>query len=894
MNWNEIRRFFAGLMPYLVISGVVTTGTTVIADVKWNYQFPVGIKTGLALSAILIVVYVIAQVVKRWVNDAVRLIEPSHGFAVAGILMLIAAGIAANELMFRRWQDSVRASFLKNEYFGHFRPVWSVYANDYPLALGINLTPQKVTVYLSGIGYINLSNKKGECLPSVLAQPRTFCQSFGDFFITPGSSKIFPPLKLQFDRDRKTLQRIVRLDNNEVLQNASLEPPEIFQLLPIRALEKVEVKNDSGEKTEEVKEVFKQIQPTHIPVKIGRDVDRNAYFILMLLWSEDREFFEHNGISYRGVFRAVYRNTFRRADQSKQGSSTITSQTCKQIFSQGKDRSFSTKIAEFYCAAALESYLIAITGSKEAAKIKILETYINLVPLSIEKPDLKSGSGIIREEIIGFGTAAKLHLGKNLRDLNPAEAGSLVCAVPSPNRIASRKLLSERRKDLLKSFAGESNQKEYLLSFADEPVRFVYRADSDLKTDDALAQLTKKKMRELKIFAETNEQKFVIVHSTIDWQMQKILAGSIENQLLNFKNKVQKSIGNETSIEAQVDFVAMDSTSGEILNYLSLKTGDNGTLPNLQSTEDPFNPGSTIKPPLTAVMIDKKLWTMNTAVTPSECRSRDGWQLGSAPNYTSSDTVQNWLARSNNPFMICACRELTPEFGAQKIGQFFGRDPSTAAKLEEKRLNDGEHPCRKFLGISSDSIVSIFDLAAAYSPFPDGFRKQPTLFKRVSVDGEPVQLPMPHRESVLSPEAASIVAESLQQVALRKFRTKFNIPLFAKTGSTTFSYVFVVGSAKTVFVALLKIVPKDKKFDKKKVEKIFASDVAVPLMENALVKIAKNRPHWLSGNFRNNNVLQIYVKNGCVTNDGTGEVQLFLPGTEPDPCPVADVEETEP
>lgn len=80
-------------------------------------------------------------------------------------------------------------------------------------------------------------------------------------------------------------------------------------------------------------------------------------------------------------------------------------------------------------------------------------------------------------------------------------------------------------------------------------------------------------------------------------------------------------------------------------------------------------------------------------------------------------------------------------------------------------------------------------------------------------------MPVSHNETVFSPEAASVVADTLQVFAQRKLGSDFKGALMAKTGSTTFSYVFVVVSSKAVFLTHLKIIPKTKDFDKEKVER---------------------------------------------------------------------------
>lgn len=818
-----------------------------------------------------------------------------QGLTTILLIIVCVVSAAANFSFWQTTLQDIKTKLEKYEQLGTLKTVWSVEAKPFEITSGMSLTPEKVSNYLNNSGYTNLSNKDGKCPMEVLRQPKTYCQSLDVFFISSSRLKIFPSLKLVFDRNRKLLKQIFTLDDSSSFDKAVLEPPRIYELEPVRALEKVKVdelqasdgKTNKAQETYENKEVFKQIQPTYRTVQLGRDIKKDDLFIKLLLWLEDRSYFEHNGISYRGGLRAVRENIFGRDDQPTQGSSTISSQVCKQLFSRGKTRSVLRKIEEFYCAAALENHLTATLGSKEAAKIKILELYINLVPLSIEKPNQQKNNRIA-EEVIGFGTASELHIGKKLRELNLAESAALLVSVPEPNRIVKQMSSSEMRDEVLKEFAKAYPQyAEEAQNSLGQQIKFKFLADGDLKTDDALMQFTKKKLREQKVFNEANGDKIITVITTIDWQMQAILAKAVETELKNFRKTVKNSVGDKKPFETQADFLAMDSSNGEILNFLSLKTVEQETLPNFQSIEDPIKPGSSIKPLLVTLMIDNKFWTMDKLITPSECRAKDGWQPETASNYPTPDTVRNLLLQSNNPFMNCACRELSPETGFAKLNQFFQRDGAMLERLEKERLaSDNENRCRMFWGVSSDTIVSIFDLAAAYTAFPNGVRKQPTLFKQIYLDGEGQSMPTPHYETVFSPEAAAVVADTLQVFAQRKLGGDFKGALMAKTGSTTFSYIFVVVSSKVVFLTHLKIIPKTKDFDKEKVEKIFAGNVAVPMMKESLNQINKNRPQWIEGSFKNNNVLRLRVKDGCVSNDETGEIRTYLMGTEPPPCAV--------
>lgn len=74
------------------------------------------------------------------------------------------------------------------------------------------------------------------------------------------------------------------------------------------------------------------------------EVLRNAVIV-----TEDRRFFEHGGIDFRGIFRALHRNVS--DNEIKQGGSTITQQFVKNVF-LSNEKTFGRKFSEMFGAGA--------------------------------------------------------------------------------------------------------------------------------------------------------------------------------------------------------------------------------------------------------------------------------------------------------------------------------------------------------------------------------------------------------------------------------------------------------------------------------------------------------------------------------------------------------------
>ncbi|HEY1555425.1 MAG TPA: transglycosylase domain-containing protein [Kofleriaceae bacterium] len=120
---------------------------------------------------------------------------------------------------------------------------------------------------------------------------------------------------------------------------------------------------------------------------------------------EDHDYFEHGGISWRGIARAAWRNVT--AGDFAQGGSTITQQVAKQFL--GSEKSLSRKAKEAIMARRLES-----TYSKKA----ILAVYLNQIYL---------GAGAW-----GVAAAARRYFNKELDQLTLAECAMIAGLAKAP------------------------------------------------------------------------------------------------------------------------------------------------------------------------------------------------------------------------------------------------------------------------------------------------------------------------------------------------------------------------------------------------------------------------------------------------------------------------------
>jgi len=134
------------------------------------------------------------------------------------------------------------------------------------------------------------------------------------------------------------------------------------------------------------------------------------HLIKATLATEDRRFYEHFGIDFPGLFRAMLTNA--RAGGVVQGGSSISQQLAKNLF-LSNERTIERKVKEAFLALWLEARL---------PKNEILKLYLDRAYL---------GGGTF-----GVDAAAQFYFNKSARDVNLAEAAMLAGLFKAPSRFA--------------------------------------------------------------------------------------------------------------------------------------------------------------------------------------------------------------------------------------------------------------------------------------------------------------------------------------------------------------------------------------------------------------------------------------------------------------------------
>src|SRR5204863_2115417 len=139
----------------------------------------------------------------------------------------------------------------------------------------------------------------------------------------------------------------------------------------------------------------------------------SPFFLAAVLAREDARFYEHKGIDWRGILRALVRDVTTRS--AKEGASSITQQLARNSLPLG-GRTLSRKILEAMVALRIE---------KDFTKQQILEAYVNRIYF---------GAGCY-----GVQTASLSYFGKDAAKLNLSESAILAGLIRSPNRFSPLK-----------------------------------------------------------------------------------------------------------------------------------------------------------------------------------------------------------------------------------------------------------------------------------------------------------------------------------------------------------------------------------------------------------------------------------------------------------------------
>ncbi len=230
--------------------------------------------------------------------------------------------------------------------------------------------------------------------------------------------------------------------------------------------------------------------------------------------AEDAEFFQHKGVDYKGILRAMFKNLL--AGRIVQGGSTITQQVTKTFFLTPK-RSLLRKLKEVAYAFGLE---------RDFTKEEILTLYLNNIYL---------GNGAY-----GVEAAAESYFNKRVEQLNLAEMAMMAGLVKAPSRyspVNNFKRAKDRQAYVLTRMtelglvSQDQKEKALRISLRIQPRESAYFSKAPYFTEFIRHQVERKYGKE-KLYQEG-----LRIYTTLDLSFQRIAQKSVEMGLRNLDKR---------------------------------------------------------------------------------------------------------------------------------------------------------------------------------------------------------------------------------------------------------------------------------------------------------------------------------------------------------------------
>ncbi len=474
-----------------------------------------------------------------------------------------------------------------------------------------------------------------------------------------------------------------------------------------------------------------------------------------VLAAEDDSFFEHSGISVRGVARALWVNV--RGRGIRQGGSTLTQQLVKNIFLT-QERSLWRKVQEAILAVLLEVRF---------EKKQILESYLNEIYLG-------SSGGV---SVLGVGAASRAFFGKDARELDLAEAATLAGMIQSPapySPVTHPERCRQRRDWVLHRLEelGLAEPERVARALA-LPVNAEPEAPTRRRAPYFSDAMTREAERRFRI-TDLADAGFAL-YSTLDLTDQRAAQTAVESGLAGLEAQGPQGVS-KGPLEAAL--VSVDPATGGLLAYVGGRSYARSQFD--RASQAKRQPGSAFKPIVYAQLFESGKGTPASFVEDSPLTIDMAGKPWSPKNDDGSFhgwvTVRRALEHSYNP----ATTRIALQVGMDKVvalahamGVEAEMEPFPAVALGATSVSPVEL-LRVYATLAAGGVrPEVHGLAAVY----DRFGKP--------VEGEALAEP----ERVLSPQSAYLVTTLLQGVIDRG--TGFGVraagvegALAGKTGTT--------------------------------------------------------------------------------------------------------------
>ena len=224
--------------------------------------------------------------------------------------------------------------------------------------------------------------------------------------------------------------------------------------------------------------------------------------------AEDAQFFEHKGLNYWGMVRAILNNL--RPGAHLQGASTITQQLVKNFLLKTNERTIKRKVQEALLAHRLEEQL---------SKDEILYLYLNQIYFGHQR--------------YGVEEAARFFFGKSISDVDAGEAALLASLPKGPEEISPLRH-PERAKDRQRYVLSQMLRYSHITRvdadrYANLPIQVVRQPSSTNIAPEFVDEVKKELIRR---YGEKRIPYLgLTVRTTCDSRVQKLAREALEKNL---------------------------------------------------------------------------------------------------------------------------------------------------------------------------------------------------------------------------------------------------------------------------------------------------------------------------------------------------------------------------
>src|SRR5436309_11626668 len=491
-------------------------------------------------------------------------------------------------------------------------------------------------------------------------------------------------------------------------------------------------------------------------------------FIEAVLTREDARFYEHKGIDWRGILRALAHDVL--SGSAREGASSITQQLARNSLPLG-GRTLSRKLLEAMVAFRIEH---------QFTKQQILELYVNRIYF---------GTGCY-----GVETASQAYFSKNASTLNLSEAAILAGLIRSPNRFSPVKnpegaaaqgnAVLDRMLELKKITPAQAGEAR-IAKITPHPKRLPQIQENyamDAVQRDLSQLLTQDQI----------DNGGMSIYTTLDPAVQNAAQDSLEKQLTkiehqsNFHHPLKANYHPPENGEGDS---AMPYLEGAVVVIDNASGGIRGLVGGRDYAQSKFNRalapanrqvGSAFKPFVYTVAFSHGLLPSSAIsdgpIQPGEIDGAGNWSPGNSDGtYGGVMPCSYGLIHSRNTMSV-------------RVGQFAGLDTVQKIANDLGSAQNIPHGPASYIGSFESNLK---DLTSAYTAFPNaGVHRQAYIIERIDDQRhKPIYLAAHISSPALDPGATWMTSRMMQEVltegtAASSRSLGFKLPAAGKTGTT--------------------------------------------------------------------------------------------------------------